>query len=60
MVTFNNLVNRLLKVTSVQNTVDIIGHQDIRSTISYKHYALSKKKLKNCSKKFMKMNNKII
>ena len=43
MVTFNNLVNRLLKVTSVQNIVDILGHQDIRSTISYKHYVLSKK-----------------
>ena len=45
MVTFNNLVNRLLKVTSVQNIVDILGHQDIRSTISYKHYVLSKKKI---------------
>ena len=40
-----NHISSLLKVTSVQNTSDIVGHQDIRSTISYKRYALSKKEI---------------
>ena len=40
-----NHISSLLKVTSVQNTADIVGHQDIRSTISYKRYALSKKEI---------------
>lgn len=38
-----NHISSLLKVTTVQNTADIIGHKDIRSTISYKRYVLSKK-----------------
>ena len=37
-----NLITSLLKVTSIQNTADIMGHKDIRSTMSYNRYALSK------------------
>lgn len=37
-----NMITNLLKVTSVQNTADIMGHNDIRSTMSYNRYALSK------------------
>lgn len=37
-----NMITSLLKVTSVQNTANIIGHSDIRSTMSYNRYALTK------------------
>ena len=37
-----NMITNLLKVTSVQNTANIIGHSDIRSTMSYNRYTLSK------------------
>lgn len=39
------MITNLLKVTSVQNTANIIGHYDIRSTMSYKRYALSKSEI---------------
>ena len=42
-----NVISSLLKITSVQNTADIIGHKDIRSTLSYKRYALSKSEIKD-------------
>ena len=34
-------------VTEVQNTADIIGHEDIRSTMFYKRFALSKNEIQN-------------
>lgn len=37
-----NMITNLLKVTSVQNTASIMGHSDIRSTMSYNRYAISK------------------
>ncbi len=37
-----NIITNLLKITSVQNTASIMGHSDIRSTMSYNRYALSK------------------
>ena len=37
-----NVISNLLKITTVQNTADIIGHEDIRSTMVYRRYALSK------------------
>lgn len=37
-----NMITSLLKVTSVQNTANIIGHSDIRSTMNYNRYALTK------------------
>ena len=40
-----NMITNLLKVTSVQNTANIIGHSDIRSTMSYNRYALSKNQI---------------
>ena len=40
-----NMITRLLKNTSVQNAADIIGHRDIKSTMSYKRYALNKKEI---------------
>jgi integrase len=42
-----NMVTNLLKVTSVQNTANIIGHTDIRSTIGYNRYSLSKTEIQN-------------
>ena len=42
-----NMITNLLKITSAQNTADIIGHSDIRSTISYKRYTLSKTEIQN-------------
>jgi integrase len=40
-----NMITRLLKNTSVQNTADIVGHRDIKSTMVYKRYALNKKEI---------------
>lgn len=40
-----NMITNLLKITSVQNTADIIGHSDIRSTMSYNRYALTKNEI---------------
>jgi integrase/transposase InsO family protein len=42
-----NMITNLLKVTSVQNTADIIGHSDIRSTMIYNRYALSKAEIQD-------------
>jgi integrase len=42
-----NMITNLLKVTSVQNTADIMGHADIRSTMSYNRCALSKTEIQN-------------
>ncbi len=42
-----NVISSLLKVTSAQNTADIIGHQDIRSTMSYRRYSLSKSEVQD-------------
>lgn len=41
------MITNLLKVTSVQNTANIIGHSDIRSTMSYNRYNLSKTEIQN-------------
>ena len=48
-----NHIFSLLKVTTVQNTADIIDHKDIRSTIYYKHYALSKKEIEKLLEKIV-------
>ena len=40
-----NFISSLLKVTSVQNVADIIGHDDIRSTLKYQRYALEKEEV---------------
>ena len=42
-----NMITNLLKLTSVQNTASIIGHSDIRSTMSYNRYTLSKTEIQN-------------
>lgn len=46
-----NHISSLLKVTTVQNTADIVCHRDIRSTISYKRYALSKQEIEELLEK---------
>lgn len=51
-----NMVTNLLKVTSVQNTADIIGHADIRSTMSYNRYSLSKIEIQNLLDQLEKKN----
>ncbi len=48
-----NMISNLLRVTSVQNTANIIGHQDIRSTISYERYALSKSEIQDLLKQII-------
>ena len=35
----------------VQNTADIIGHEDIRSTMAYRRYALSKEEINDLLEK---------
>ena len=42
-----NVISNLLKITTVQNTADIVGHEDIRSTMAYRRYALSKEEIKS-------------
>jgi len=42
-----NMITNLLKVTSVQNTADIMGHADIISTMIYNRYVLSKTEIQN-------------
>ena len=42
-----NMITNLLKVTSVQNTANIIGHADIRSTMGYNRYSRSKTEIQN-------------
>lgn len=42
-----NTISNLLKVTSVQNAANIIVHQDIRSTMTYERYALTKAEIQD-------------
>jgi integrase/recombinase XerD len=42
-----NMVTNLLKVTSVQHAANIIGHDDIRSTMKYNRYAMSKTEIQD-------------
>ena len=46
-----NVISNLLRVTSVQNAANVIGHDDIRSTMNYKRYALSKKEIQELLEK---------
>jgi len=41
------MISNLLKITTVQHASQIIGHNDIKSTMSYQRYALSKKEIQN-------------
>ena len=50
-----NMITNLLKVTSVQNTANIIGHSDIRSTMIYNRYSLNKKEIQEL---LNRINNK--
>ena len=40
-----NMISNLLKKTSIQHAAQIIGHNDIQSTMSYQRYSLSKKEI---------------
>jgi integrase len=53
-----NMISNLLRVTSVQNTANIIGHQDIRSTMSYERYALSKSEIQDLLKQIIEKDLK--
>ena len=46
-----NVISNLLKITTVQNTADIVGHEDIRSTMAYRRYALSKEEINDLLEK---------
>lgn len=41
-----NMITNLLKITSVRKVAEITGHQDVRSTMSYQRYVLSKDEVK--------------
>jgi site-specific recombinase XerD len=41
-----NMISSLLKNISVQNAAQIIGHKNVKSTMSYQRYALSKDEIK--------------
>lgn len=42
-----NMISNLLKVTTVQHAAQIIGHNDIQSTMSYQRYPLSKQEIQD-------------
>jgi transposase InsO family protein len=52
-----NTISNLLRVTSVQNAANIIGHNDIRSTMTYQQYALTKSEIQDLLKKIHENNN---
>jgi hypothetical protein len=41
------MISNLLKVTTVQHAAQIIGHNDIQSTMSYQRYPLSKQEIQD-------------
>lgn len=45
-----NVVSNLLRQTSVQNAAQIVGHKDIKSTMSYQRYSLSKQEIQKLLK----------
>ena len=51
-----NMITNLFKITSVQNTASIIGHTDIRSTMSYNRYSLSKTEIQSLLDQLEKNN----
>ena len=51
-----NMITNLLKITSVQNTASVMGHADIRSTMSYNRYSLSKTEIQNLLDQLEKKN----
>jgi integrase len=53
-----NMITNLLKVTSVQKAANIIGHADIRSTMTYNRYALTKNEIQELLDKINSMNKK--
>ena len=55
-----NMITNLLKITSVQNTANIIGHSDIRATMIYNRYALSKNQIQDLLEKMETKTDKSI
>ena len=51
-----NTISNLLRVTSVQNAANIIGHKDIRSTMTYQRYALTKSEIQHLLKQIHENN----
>ena len=47
-----NMISNLLKKTTVQHAAQIIGHNDIKSTMSYSRYALSKEEIQELLNSF--------
>lgn len=52
-----NMISSLLKTTSVQNAAQLIGHKDIKSTMSYQKYALSKDEIQELLERVENQNN---
>ena len=53
-----NMITNLLRVTSVQKAANIIGHADIRSTMTYNRYALTKNEIQELLDKMDSINKK--
>ena len=51
-----NIISNLLKVTIVQHAAQIIGHNDIKSTMSYKRYALSSEEIQDLLEQITDLN----
>ena len=48
-----NMISNLLRVTSIQNTANIIGHKDIRSTMTYERHTLTKSEIQDLLQKII-------
>lgn len=48
-----NVISNLFKHITVQNAANIIGHQDIRSTMTYERYALTKSEIQDLLQKIV-------
>lgn len=53
------VIASLLRVTSVQNVADVIGHNDIRSTMKYSRYALNKREIQNLFEQLPDINSNL-
>lgn len=55
-----NMISNLLKKTTVQHAAQIIGHNDIKSTMSYKRYALPKEEMQELLNSFENSTNYLL
>ena len=51
------MISSLLKTKSVQKAAQLIGHKDIKSTMIYQRYALSKDEIQELLERIENQNN---